>query len=535
MSFASALYRGLSRMTGGLFGWLDEDYQHTSYMTAQQALSYAPVWSCVSRISGAFTIMPLNILRKRGRDIQPQPNHPSYQLMRWSPNAFQTPSVWKRQQICHALLWGNGRSYIVRDENTGRPIELIPMMPDRTTTFIAEGRKYHGVSLSVDDPKPFWDAFKENPHSVFVSPDEDVLHIMGLGTDGVQGLSLLQLAAQSWSVGKGGETHAAKQQKKGYAGGLMLEAPAGAFRKEEDAREFLKAFNDHHAGADNAGKIGMLRDGIKANVLAMNNTDAQFIEQRRFQREDAALWFVLQGIIGDNSNSSYNSNESKNLAYRIDCLAPWCTTIEEQCDVKLLNKREQRLEFYHKFNDGALLRTEKSATMAFISQGITARVLSPNEGRAMLDMNPYEGGDVYENPATLSKQSQNNNADNEESEQQEENPAQTAAAQARIKHLIGVEAGKVRDAAHQAAKKSKNFVAWLDDFYTNRWSDKLAAAFVEIGVDPVFALEHCERSKQRILSVLGESTMENLEINVEKAVSAWQLRSAQIGRDYVQS
>src|SRR5690606_5842105 len=136
----------------------------------------------------------------------------------------------------------------------------------------------------------------------------------------------------------------------------------------------------------------------------------------------------------------------------------WTTAIEEECDLKLLTESERMREFYHKFNDGALLRTEKAATMEFISQGITARVLSPNEGREMLDMNPYDGGDTYENPAiTPGTDSTNKESDDMPSEK------------ARITHLIGVEAGKVVDAAVQATEKGKNFVSWLDDFYDTKW------------------------------------------------------------------
>jgi len=76
-------------------------------VTADRALTYPPVWHCVSKITGAFMIMPLNVHRVVGREKTIQDRHPSYKLMRWRPNSMQTPAQWKRQKMSHAWLWGN--------------------------------------------------------------------------------------------------------------------------------------------------------------------------------------------------------------------------------------------------------------------------------------------------------------------------------------------------------------------------------------------------------------------------------------------
>lgn len=417
--FSNSYSRAINRFSGGLIGWLfGDDYEQDQYMTATRALSYAPVWNCVSRITGAFSVMPLNIHREQGKNKTIQPRHSSYDLFRWRPNAYQTPAVFKQQMICHALLWGNARSFIRKDGT--RPVELIPLLPDSTWTFLYQGEKVHGTVVDADARLRLFRGDKMKAEDYIFLDDSEVWHIPGLGFDGVEGKSLIGLAKQSWGIGLDAEKHVAKQQKKGYAGGLMLEAPTGAFRSQKDAEEFLAHFKKSHEGAENAGTIGMLREGITANVMAMSNSDAQFIEQRKFQREDAALWFVMQSILGDSSGNSYASLEQKNLAYRMECLAPWSTKIEEESDMKLLSQSERQRGFYHKFNDGALLRTEKKATMEFISQGITARVLNPNEGRELLDLNPYDGGDEYVNPNTIAKGSAAN-APEEKSKEETEN------------------------------------------------------------------------------------------------------------------
>lgn len=520
-AFASSFQHAINRFSGGLIGWLfGEDYESDQWMTAQRALTYAPVWNCVSRITGAFSVMPLNIHREQGRNKTIQTRHSSYDLFRWRPNEYQTPGVFKQQMLCHALLWGNARALIVRNES-GRPIELLPIMPDSADTILVKGEKWHGVVLDPQDRIRVYHGEQVPPERITWFLDEDVWHIPGLGFDGLKGLSLISLAKQSWGIGMDAEKHVAKQQKKGYAGGLMLEAPVGAFRSQKEAEEFLSHFKKSHEGAENAGTIGMLREGIKANVMAMSNEDAQFVEIRRFQREDAALFFVMQSILGDTSGNSYASLEQKNLAYRMECLAPWSTKIEEESDMKLLTQSERQRGFYHKFNDGALLRTEKKATMEFISQAIAARVLNPNEGRELLDMNPYKGGDEYVNPNTIAKGSQE---PKKEDDPKEDPAKKDAATKSRVNQLIDVECNRVSDAAVKATEKGLNFLQWVDNFYDNNWQPKLMAVFTELGLDDSRAIDWCRESKSRLLSCCDYSTVETLPENVEKCVISWKIR-----------
>ena len=520
---ANSYTRAINRFSGGLMGWLfGEDYEQDQYMTATRALSYAPVWNCVSRITGAFSIMPLNIHRERGKNKTIQTRHSSYDLFRWRPNAYQTPAVFKQQMLCHALLWGNARAFIVRDIVSGKPIELIPILPDSTATLMIRGEKWHATVAEPESRLRLFRGEKLKPEDLIWLPDEDVWHIPGLGFDGLEGKSLISLAKQSWGIGLNAEKHIAKQQRKGYAGGLMLEAPIGSMRNQKDAEEFLEKFKEKHEGADNAGTIGMLREGITAKMMQMNNTDAQFVEERKFQREDAALWFVMQSILGDSSGNSYASLEQKNLAYRMECLAPWSTKMEEEADLKLLTQSERQRGFYHKFNDGALLRTEKAQTMAFISQGIAARVLSPNEGRSMLDMNPYDGGDEYENPNTIAKGS---DQQPKEDDKPKEDPTQKdAATKSRISHMVDVECKKVAESAARATEKGLNFLEWVDAFYDKNWQPKLMSVFDELGIEDTRAIDWCRQSKQRLLDCCDYSTVETLPENVAKCVFSWKIR-----------
>lgn len=486
--------------------------------TLEQALSYAPVWHCVSKITGAFKIMPLNVLRygtdRREKTVQEQ--HPGYKLMRWMPNSFQTPGVFKSQMMLHALLLGNARSYIARasDSPNAPVMELIPLAPDRTVSGILKGEKVHIALVRKGDPIEKYFPLEKDQNERYVTFENwEILHIPGLGYDGISGYSLLGLARRSWSIGIGAEKQARKFQRKGYTGGLMLEVPENSpqFRNEADAKEFLEAFRKQHEGSDpEKSTIGMLRGGIKANAINMSNTDAQFMELCIFERENAALQFCLEGILGDSSNASYNSLEQRNLVYRQSCLAPWTVSWEEESDVKLLSESERKRGFYFKFNDGALLRTEKQVTASIGSQLISSRVVNPNQVREWFDLNPYEGGDEYANPAIDKKV--DNGAGGAANQ-----PSDMKAAQAMLSNLISVEQKRIT-----AATKSENFIDRMEDFYRG-WEVKLADSIEKIGGDRDLASTHCNESRARLLKAC-ECLPEQLMESVAKCVGSWQNR-----------
>lgn len=496
-----------------LNGGRSDDEDDDVYMTANKALSYAPVWYAVNKIAGHVARLPLNLHQENGRENIRVKNHLGYRTLRVRPNGYQTPFVFKRQVTAHALLWGNGRAAIHRD---GLRTELIPLLPDRCDTCLIDGEKVHFYKPDRDERLSFWDdvagAVEEakrtgRPSSVMAFADSEVLHIHGLGFDGVTGQSLISLAAQSWDLGLGAEAQERGKQRRGYSGGLMLEAPQEAFRNQKDAEEFLEHFRKNHDGAENAGKTGLLRGGIKANALAMSNTDAQFIEQRKFQRQEAALWFLLEQILGDDSSVSYNSLEQKNLAYLQNCLGSWLTTWEEECEAKLLTESEITRGFYFKFNDGALLRSDKATTATTVSTLITARVLNPNEGREWFDLNPYDGGDAFENPAVTPGPTGG--------EQERK------AIESRLAGLLRVEANRAK-----AGAGAKNFIDWLDGFYA-KWQKTLAKAIDELGGDGSVAEEHCEQSKAELLACADvATTIDDLKKAVAECVSNWTDRAA---------
>lgn len=431
-------------------------------VNAYSMMGSAAVWYCLNKISGDVGKMPLEPRRTLpdGRGSEPMTSHPSWKIFRDEANAFQTSDVFKEQLMGHALGWGNGRAAIIRD-NRGAVSELLPLMPDRSWIRIVEGEKFHLTTPTIWDDLSY-PVYEMNridqtgvigPHTV-VLPDRDVLHIQGFGTNGYSGMSIGNYVARE-SIGI--ELRAQRYQNrgldKGFAASLMLEDSANVFRNEDEAKKFLDNFNEAYGGQDKAKQAALIRQGVKAHVLNMSNKDAEFIEQRRFNRQDMMLWFGMQHIPGDSSATSYNSLEQKQREYLASTLDKWLVRWEMQCDSKLrTQKQKESNNVYFKFNRATWLSTDTATTQAVLSGYVASEIMSPNEAREIIDMNPREGGDEFANPAI-------NPADNEPPEP---NEAEEEMVAARMAYMLELEAGHVINGTSK-----NNYLDWLEGFYSS--------------------------------------------------------------------
>lgn len=497
-----------------LMRWMGiEDYRETERVGLMGALSVPPAWFAHNKICGDVGMLPLDVKKREGRGSTNDLKHDGYRLMREQPNKLQAPSVFKEQVMSHAIMYGNGRAAIIRDGN--QVSEVIPMLPDRTWTVVYKGHKIHITKPNKDDKVDLFDEYQTSQDGFLMFHDEDVLHITGFTYNGVNGVGLLEIANGTLSAGVAMQRHLEQQLKKGFRGKLFLEAPAGAFRTEAQAREFVQEFNKAESGPDNAGKAGLLREGIKANAVSMSNNDAQFVELNKFNRQDVALLFGLDSIPGDGESVSYNSLEQKNLAYLV-ALDRWLVKWEEQCDMKLRTAREREtVSHYFKFNRAAIHRTDLQTTMTALCNGITHRIISANEAREKLDMNPYDGGDVYENPAVTPGQAEAGDNDEANSMESSDSPASMRAVEETLRSLITREANNAISGA-----KSRNFCGWIDRNYA-KWEPKLADKLEALGMDRDLARIHCEESRSALLQVAGDSTQEELLPAVTALVRRW--------------
>jgi HK97 family phage portal protein len=482
----------------------------------KDAMGIPPAFFAHNKLTGDFARLPIDVKKVVGKGAENDLKHDGYRLLRKQPNKIQSPTVFKQQLLSHAIMRGNGRAAIIRN-GTGVE-ELIPMMPERTWTVIHEGLKYHAYKPEDQSKTELFDTRDADDNGYIVFRDSDVLHISGFSWNGVDGLGLLDLANVVFSTSKEAIKFQNQQIAKGFRAKLFLEAPPAMFRNDTDAKKFIDAFNAAEAGSDNAGKAGLLREGIKANAVSMSNSDAQFVALQQFNQTAIGMLFGLEGMPGDGETDSYNSREQTQIAY-LQCLDRWLVQFEEQCDMKLLTPLEIRKnKAYFKFNTGAILRTALKETIDAFSVAVSSRIMNPNECRSKLDLNPYEGGEEFINPNIQRSGDDPEPEPEDDQEDTQEQARNDRAVEQMLRGLIKTEGNNAINASGKA-----QFVAWISKKYP-QWEAKLADKIEAIGLDRDLARLHCQESTRILAGLAAKYGGESLQKAVETEVKTWENR-----------
>lgn len=473
-------------------------------ISPESVLGATAAYFSVNRIGNDIAQLPLNVMMRRDSagDI-PDRQHPGGKIMRTQPGAATNPFHQRKTIATHSLLHGNGRAFIVRTGRT-EPKELMPLDANNMRSVMI-----HDSELGT---RQKWHLlYPQGGGPPIPLPDMDVLHIHGMSLNGIEGLDMLDLFKHSMGLTLGAEKFANRFFKNNGVPSLVLEAPPGAFRNAQDAEEFLRRFNDYHAGLENSQRVGLLREGIKANALSQGQKDGQLIESREFQVRELMRIYGMPMIPGVSDSQSYNTLEQLNRAYLLHCLGPWLRCWEAECNAKLLTQNEQQREtHYFEFDTDALLRPDAAQFGEMLTKFIGAEILNSNEARNELGYPPREGGDVYKNPSTSS---------NKTATADKNDKVQTMAA-AKLRPLIAMEHRRVSE----MAGKASNFLNWVEAFYVKH-EQRLTAAIAEIDGPAWLAQSHCDESRELLLDLAGKSqTTSELSAAVTQAAAAWTTR-----------
>jgi hypothetical protein len=301
----------------------------------------------------------------------------------------------------------------------------------------------------------------------------------------------------------------------------MIEVPRNMLSDEKDAKKFMDEFNKFHGGAENSDKVGMLREGMKFQALSMSNTDAEFLKQRQFQRQDTALWFMIESILGDGQTEVYKSLSERKVAYLTNCLLTWMTKIEEEWNIKLLQPREiQNQSHFFKFDSSVFLRSDFSSTVRAYREATDGMILTRNEARDALDYNTVEGGDQFINPNTTSMDAA---GDSNNGEPPPASNRDRAVVSAHVGNLLNVEKTRLL----QFSSKPNTFLSQVDKFYA-KWNHTLRSGMELYCTDSKLADKWCQSSKTALLRLADSTTYETLKAELESELARWDARKEQL-------
>ena len=357
-------------------------------VTERSAMQMTAVYSCVRILAEAVAGLPLHLYRyKEDGGKEKAIDHPLYLLLHDEPNPEMSSFVFRETLMTHLLLWGNAYAQILRN-GKGEIVALYPLMPNKMTVNRDEaGQLYYTYRKSMEEVP------KSKDFLVTLHPS-DVLHIPGLGFDGLVGYSPIAMAKNAIGLAIATEEYGSKFFANGAQPSGVLEHP-GTIKDPQRVRD---SWMSQFGGSSNANKIAVLEEGLKYTPISISPEQAQFLETRKFQiNEIARIFRVPPHMVGDLEKSSFSNIEQQSLEFVKYTLDPWVVRWEQSIQRRLLTPEEKNVYFV-KFNVEGLLRGDYQSRMSGYATARQNGWMSANDIRELenLDRIPAEeGGDLY--------------------------------------------------------------------------------------------------------------------------------------------
>ncbi|WP_409336315.1 phage portal protein [Eubacterium sp. F2] len=420
--------------TGSMYRFFFGGTTSGKAVTERSAMQMTAVYSCVRILSEAVAGLPLHLYRYTDSGSKEKAvDHPLYTILHDEPNPEMTSFVFRETLMTHLLLWGNAYAQIIRN-GKGEVIALYPLMPNKMTVDRDQsGQLYYEYQTSQEE------AHTMKGSLVRLSP-RDVLHIPGLGFDGLVGYSPIAMAKNAIGLAIATEEYGSKFFANGATPGGILEHP-GVVKDPERVRQ---SWNSAFGGSSNSNKVAVLEEGMKYTPISISPEQAQFLETRKFQIDEIARIFrIPPHMIGDLEKSSFSNIEQQSLEFVKYTLDPWVCRWEQSMKRALLRPEEKK-DYFFKFNVDGLLRGDYQSRMNGYAVGRQNGWMSANDIRELenLDRIPEEeGGDLYLINGNMTKlkdagifaaSAQSQNTEEQESEKDDEQTEEPTQPDARI-------------------------------------------------------------------------------------------------------
>ena len=376
------------RTVGSSFTFFMGNSSSGKSVTERSAMQMTAVYACVRILSEAVAGLPLHFYRyKEDGSKEKAIDSNLYHLLHDEPNPEMSSFVFRETLMTHLLLWGNAYAQIIRN-GKGEIIALYPLMPNKMSVDRDEnGKLYYTYTRSDCEPNTM------NGSSVVLEP-KDVLHIPGLGFDGLVGYSPIAMAKNAIGLAIATEEFGSKFFANGAAPSGVLEHP-GTIKDPTRVRE---AWQSQFGGSGNSGKVAVLEEGMKYTPISISPEQAQFLETRKFQiNEIARIFRVPPHMVGDLEKSSFSNIEQQSLEFVKYTLDPWVVRWEQSLSRSLLSEDEKK-QYFFKFNLEGLLRGDYQSRMNGYAIARQNGWMSANDIRELEDLDklsPEQGGDLY--------------------------------------------------------------------------------------------------------------------------------------------
>ena len=344
------------------------------------AIQVSAVYACVRVIAETIASLPVHVYEVTGEGNRKATEHPLYRILHDEPNHEMTSFIWRETMLTHLLLYGNSYCQIIR---TGRSkVEsLYPLLPDH-------------MEVDRDSKGNLTYTYTTSDGKTWALDPTEVLHIPGLGFDGVIGYSPIALEKSAIGLGIAAEEYGSKFFSNGARPSGILTHP----NTVKDPAALRASWNAAYGGSSNASRVAVIEEGMSFVPLSLPNNEAQFLETRKFQvSEICRIFRVPPHMIGDLDRATFSNIESQNISFAVHTIRPWLVRIEQAINRALIADNEKG-RFYVQFNLDGLMRGDYKSRMEGYAIARQNGWMSTNDIRELENLNPVseeEGGNAY--------------------------------------------------------------------------------------------------------------------------------------------
>ena len=332
------------------------------------ALQTTAVYACVRILAETIASLPLHTYRYSPSGKEKAETHPLYYLLHSEPNPEMTSFVFRETLMGHLLLWGNAYAQIIRN-GRGTVIALYPLLPNK-------------MLVNQTDQGILYYQYEKDGQTYFLA-NRDVLHIPGLGFDGLIGYSPIAMAKNAIGMAIATEEYGATFFANGANPGGVLEHPGVV----KDPARVRDSWNAVYQGSSNAHRVAVLEEGMKFQSIGIPPEQAQFLETRKFQIEEICRIFrVPPHLVASLDRATFSNIEHQSISFIDNTIIPWVSRIEQSMQRALFSETEKRT-FFVKFNLNGRLRGDAAARAAFYQTMRQNGIMSANDIRELEEMN----------------------------------------------------------------------------------------------------------------------------------------------------
>lgn len=363
-------------------------------VTDKMAMRNSVFFRATSLIAGSIGMLPLDLYRRKADGTTSKAlDHSLHSVLKLDPlgNGAMTPSEFKSFMQLSALLDGGAYARVVR---LGNDIQALVPFARKTVK-----KEFSGGTLR----------FKHSPKDGKVEylSAAEVFHFRApVSLDGLHGLGLLDVAADTIGLAYVAERAMAKLLTKGVMAGGALQSKDSL---SDEAYDRLKeSLREEYSGSEGAGDWMLLEEGMEAKPFSGSARDSQLVELRKFEAEQGSRFTGVPRPLLMFDETAWGSGiEQLGLYMVVYCLLPWFVTWEEAV-WRLLSRQEKQARngdvLYAKFNERALLRGSMKDQSEFLARALGSGGGTPwmeaNEARETQDMNPHPDGYGLPRPGT---------------------------------------------------------------------------------------------------------------------------------------